>query len=82
MTEGNLTLGGEHTMYYIYDVLLNCVLEAYLILLTKVAPVILMKTKKNRSFDKSRATLGKFLTLSGLLGRRLQSRRAPPAGLR
>ena len=34
MTERNLTMGGEHTMQYIYALLLNCTPETYWILLT------------------------------------------------
>lgn len=34
--KGNLTLGNEHTMQYTNDVLLNCTLEIYIILLTNV----------------------------------------------
>ena len=41
MTEGNLTLGAEHTMQYTYDVLLNCTLETCMILLTHVTSIIL-----------------------------------------
>lgn len=40
LTEGNLTLGGKHTMQYICDMLLNCTLETYLILLISVTPII------------------------------------------
>lgn len=38
VTEGNLTLGGEHTMQYTDGVLQNCILETYIILLTDVVP--------------------------------------------
>lgn len=33
--EGDLILGSEHSMQYTYEVLLNCILETYLILLTQ-----------------------------------------------
>ena len=34
VAEGDLTLGGEHTMQYTDDILLNRTLETYIILLT------------------------------------------------
>ena len=37
--EGNLTLDGEHTIQYTGDVLQNCTLETYILLLTNVTPV-------------------------------------------
>lgn len=41
--EENLTLGvSEHTMQYIYNVLLNIILETYLISLTSVTPILLI----------------------------------------
>lgn len=43
--EGYLTFGGEHTMKYIHGVLLNCILEAYIILLSNVTPIDLIKKK-------------------------------------
>lgn len=43
VTEGNLSLGGERTMQYTYDVFLNCTPEIYLIALTNVRPMILIK---------------------------------------
>lgn len=48
VTEGALTLCGEHTTQYAEDVLLNRTVEAYVILLTSVTPIRLIK-KKNRS---------------------------------
>ena len=45
VTKGNLTLGGEHTMQYTHDALLNCTLETYIILLTNVNLIILIKKK-------------------------------------
>ena len=36
--EGDLTLGGEHSMEYINDVLYNCTLKTYIILLNNVSP--------------------------------------------
>lgn len=41
-----LTLGGEHTMQYVDDVLQNCTLDTYVILLANVSPINLTKTKK------------------------------------
>lgn len=38
MIEGDLTSGGKHRMQYT-DVLWNCTLETYKILLTKVTPI-------------------------------------------
>ena len=43
VTEGDFTLGGEHTIQYTDDVLQNCTLETYIILLTNVTPVYSMK---------------------------------------
>lgn len=37
--EGDLTLGDEHTMQYIVDVLQNSTLENYVILLTNIIPI-------------------------------------------
>ena len=37
--EGDLTLSDEHTIRYIDDVLQNCKLETYVILLTNVIPI-------------------------------------------
>ena len=45
MTEGDLTLGCEHTMQYTYGVLLNCILKTYIILLTNVTPINLLLKK-------------------------------------
>ena len=42
MVTGDLTLGGKHTVQYIDDVLQNCTLETYTILLTNVAPINLI----------------------------------------
>ena len=36
VTQGDLTLGGEHTMQYTDDVSQNCTLGTYIILLTNV----------------------------------------------
>ena len=44
--EGDLTLGGEHTMKYTNDVLQNCTPETCIILLTDVTPMNSIKTKK------------------------------------
>lgn len=38
VTEGDLTLGCEHSIKYINEVLLSCALETYIILLTYVTP--------------------------------------------
>ena len=40
VTEGDLTLGGEHTMQYGDDVLQSCILKYYIILLTNVILII------------------------------------------
>lgn len=34
--KGSLTLGGEHTMEYVYGTLPNCIIEPYLIVLINV----------------------------------------------
>ena len=36
---GDLTLGGEHTIQETGDAFQNCMLETYVILLTKASPV-------------------------------------------
>ena len=53
--EGDLTWGGEHTVQYTDDILQNCTLETYIILLTSIVPVIQIqkyikyfKNKKNK----------------------------------
>lgn len=38
--EKKSNMGGEHTMQCIYDVLLNCALETYLILLINLTPIL------------------------------------------
>lgn len=43
VTEGGLTLDGKHTMKYTHDVSYNCTHETYIILITKVTPINLMK---------------------------------------
>ena len=42
-TEGDLTLGGKHTIQYTDDVLQNCTLETDIILLTNLTPISLIK---------------------------------------
>ena len=42
MVTRDLSLGGEHTMQYTDDVLLNCTLETYIILLTNVTSINLI----------------------------------------
>lgn len=42
VTKGNFTSGGEHKMKYTYDILLDCSLETYMILLTNVTSIILI----------------------------------------
>ena len=44
--KGNLTFGDEHTKQYTYDRLLNCTFETYIILLTSVTPIHLIKQNK------------------------------------
>ena len=41
--EGDLTLGGEHTMQYTDGVLQNCTLKTYMILLTNITLINLIK---------------------------------------
>lgn len=41
--EGNLTSDGERTMRYTSDLLLDCTLEMYTLLLTNVIPINLSK---------------------------------------
>ena len=43
--EGGLTLGGEHTTQYTDDVLQNCTIETYSILLINVTPINSINTK-------------------------------------
>ena len=45
LMEGDLTLGGEHTIQYTDGVLQNCTLETYIILLTNVTPNKFNKNK-------------------------------------
>ena len=45
LMEGDLTLGGEHTTQYTDDVLYNCTLECFQILLTNVTPTNSVKNK-------------------------------------
>lgn len=40
--EGDLTLVGEHTLRHTDDVLRNCTLESYIVVLTGVAPINLL----------------------------------------
>ena len=47
--EGDLTWGGEHTIQYTDDVLQNCILETYIILLTYVTPINSIKKIKRMS---------------------------------
>lgn len=46
VTNGNLTLGDKQKVQYTNDVLLNCTLETYIILLTDVTPINLIKKNK------------------------------------
>ena len=39
VTEGDLTLGGKHTVQYSDDLLQSCTPETYIILLTNVTPI-------------------------------------------
>lgn len=43
--EGEWTLGGEYTMKYSDDVLLNCILETNIILLIDINSINLIKNK-------------------------------------
>ena len=43
VTEGDLSLGDEHTIQCTDDVLQNCTLKSYIILLINTAPIISMK---------------------------------------
>lgn len=61
MTEGNLTLGNEHTMPYTDDVLLNYTLEICITLLTNVTPINLI-TKKNLKRIRSKLNSKVLLT--------------------
>ena len=49
VTEGDLTLGGEHAMQYTYDVLFNRTLETCNFF-TNVTPINLTKNKKIRGW--------------------------------
>ena len=48
--EGDLTLGGEHTIQYTDDILQNCTPEAYIILFNQHHP-----NKFNKLFYKKRS---------------------------
>ena len=43
MTEEGLILGGRHTMQYTDHVPQNCTLETYMVLLSNVTPINLIK---------------------------------------
>ena len=45
LTEGDLALGGEHTIQYTDDVLQNCTLETCIILPVSATPLNLIKLK-------------------------------------
>ena len=51
VTEGDLTLGGEHTIQYTDDTLQNCSLETYIIILTNVTPNKFNVKNRNRLID-------------------------------
>ena len=53
--EGDLTQGGEHTILYTNDVLQKCTPEIYIILLTNITQIKLMKRKRNKSDIKSQS---------------------------
>ena len=44
----DLTLDGEHTVQYTDDILLNCTLETYIILLTNIISINLIKINKRK----------------------------------
>ena len=46
MTEGDLSWGAEHTIPDRGDLLQSCTAETYIILLTNVSPINLIKIKK------------------------------------
>lgn len=46
--ESDLTLGGKHTIQFTEDLLLNCTVETYVILLTKVTPINSIKIRKGK----------------------------------
>lgn len=46
--EGDFTLGGEYTMLYTYDVSLNYTLEIYVVLLTSVTPIDVIKKERKQ----------------------------------
>ena len=43
VVEGDLTWGGEHIIQYTEDVLQNCELQSYIVLLTNVTPIKINK---------------------------------------
>ena len=49
--EGDFTWGGEHTVQCTDNVLQNCTLETYIILLTSVTPVNTIKFFKEKSLE-------------------------------
>lgn len=46
VVEGNLTSGAEHNTIYIYDVLVNHACETYMILLTNITPIHLIRKER------------------------------------
>ena len=47
--EEDLTLGGEHPLHYTDDVLQDCTLETYIILLTNVTLINLIKIHSTKN---------------------------------
>ena len=58
LMKGDLTLGVEHTMQYTCDVLLNCILETCMVLLTDVTPICYLTTTTTTKKQKETVDTG------------------------
>ena len=54
LMDGDYTLDGEHTVQHTDDVLQNCTLETYIILLTNVTPKQRKRKDKKEKMEKKR----------------------------
>ena len=64
-TDGDQTSGAKHTMEYTEDVSLNCILETYIMLLTNVTPINLIKKIKSQRIHKKVIMTNKQIWQSG-----------------
>ena len=57
----DLTWGGQHTVQYTDDVLQNCILETYIILLTNVTPGNSIKIEKKHNKNTSYLSFNQYM---------------------